>query len=141
MGTGLKVFLWVVGIIALLIGLLVGAGVYIGYKGLEGLEEASTFAETATKTECMEESARRTSECKGGACVSSEFLFGLRCLRIADGPYDNLCEKNRPSKQLGSNFCANYDNNKNCAEVSRQVLTEFCRDPDAPPMLPLDFER
>ena len=62
MGTGLKVFLWIVGILALLIALIVGGAFYVGYKAMGSMEEATAFAKTTDKQGCLTEVANRMKD-------------------------------------------------------------------------------
>jgi len=130
MSVGLKVFLWIVGIIAIVIALLVGAGFYMGAKAREGIKEGREFAEHAQKSECVPELARRNAECDGAACVAGSAVFGLTCLRRADGFSEDVCDIEESFKELAKRQCTPYGKTKYCEEVTASIVQAYCNDPD-----------
>jgi len=127
MSTGLKVVLWIAGIIGVLVLIVVGAGVYLGMKAQGTMEEASDFAATTDKQGCLEELASRAANCNDVSCVMNGTMFGMGCLDAASGEQADVCLKDPSPNQQESGYCDGATNNEYCTTMIQTVLDQYCQ--------------
>jgi hypothetical protein len=115
MSTGLKVVLWIVGIIAGLFALLVIGGYFLGRSMVGDIDDGKSFAKNATHEECVEEFAKRTRACDGMKCMIGVSGFVGGCLADAKGDLKQFCAAVPPmgdraaAKSWGDEFCSKHD--------------------------------
>ena len=91
MSTGLKVVLWIVGILGGLILIVVVAGFFVGRAVMDDAEDAMKFAANATHQDCEDELVKRIKACDGMSCMMKTAVFGGGCLSSAKGDRDEYC--------------------------------------------------
>lgn len=127
MGTGMKVFLIIGLIVLLILGVIVGGGVYLGFQAKGSVEEAEAFAQTANKEECIAETARRTGECEGAMCMVQGPVFGMLCLSASSGASDDICDSGTSPTEYAAEFCEAYPDSEFCDAVVQTTVTEYCK--------------
>jgi hypothetical protein len=131
MSTGLKVVLWIVGIVGGLFVLVIVAGYFFGRSMMGDIDAGKKFAENATHDECVDEFAKRAQACDGVKCMMSVSGFVGGCLAGAKGDIQQFCATipaltdRTAAKTWGDEFCATHgiaaDENK-CSMASSAIL-------------------
>ena len=127
MNTGLKVFLWVIGGIVTLVVLIAVAGFFMVRQSIDSFEEYETFAQTATKHECLEELGRRASTCSGAMCVVSSTSFGMICLETAEGDKSDICDGNLDLNEFSTQACEDSSSKQYCKPSIDAAISEYCK--------------
>ena len=132
MSTGLKILLGVLAGIAVLIGVLVAAGLWLG-KSAEGMvDDARKFAANTTKQGCVTEMAARLKACDGMRCTVSIPIWGGICLEDAKGSKEEFCasvpnmkDENAFSRWQGT-FCAEYGLDQQKCLMAGTIVAGHC---------------
>ena len=136
MSTGLKVFLWIAGILAVLLALGAGFGFYLASRSQAVIEEGASFAQNTDKDGCLTESATRLQVCGNASCAISTSIFAMACLHAAAGNADEICDHDTPSAQA-ERYCT-ADAEDYCVAILQAMIGEYCSDPNAAP--PADWD-
>ena len=132
MNTGVKVVLWILGIVGGLFLLMVGAGIYFGRSMVGEIDEGRRFAATATHTECEGEFGKRVNDCDGMKCVLSTAVFVGACLEGAKGDVKVYCADIPASTEKSfsawsGEFCARHNiGEKGKCEMAAGILSGAC---------------
>jgi hypothetical protein len=136
MSTGLKVVLWIVGIIGGLIVLIVVAGFFFGRSMVGDFQEGQKFANNATHEQCVDELANRVSACDGTKCTIGAAAFGGACLGAAKGNIKEYCatlpapEDKDASKAWSDELCRKHGiNDKQKCGFTVGVIEGACQSP------------
>src|SRR5262245_34550220 len=89
----MKALLWILGGLAALAVLLIGAGFFFVRWGSEKMKDGDEFAAHATHADCAEELARRAQGCGEMAvdCIGDSVLFMVGCFPAAQGDRAQFC--------------------------------------------------
>ena len=127
-----KVLLWIVGIVVVLLIILLGIGAYLGSG--EGLEEAQkegvSFAASASKEDCLAETAIRLAQCDTTLCMEP-LNFGGVCVINAQGGQEEFCAdkpKNEKEYSMGSwqQHCSVNNLSKHKCEMVFKTFSAYC---------------
>lgn len=132
MSTGIKVLLWIVGIVGALIVLLIVGGIFVGKSVMGDVNEAQTFAANATHEQCVDEMAKRINGCDGVNCIMKTSVFGGTCLGMAKGDRAAFCATIPASgdqegvKAWTSEFCEKRQMNEDNCGIGAGIIVAFC---------------
>jgi hypothetical protein len=107
LGKGLKIFLIVVGVLALLVALLIGGFAWWFSSNKDELKaigdqikaEATEFGRERNGEACLAEGMRKLAACDGFMCIPKTRVYLGACLQVAE-PSPNLCEGAPPSGSI-----------------------------------------
>jgi len=134
MSTGLKVVLWIVGIIGGLLVLLVIGGIFLGRSMMDDVNEAQAFAANATHEQCVDEMAKRMNGCVGMKCIMDSSVFAGTCMAGAKGDRAAYCatvpkpnDKNTVAAWT-QEFCTAREIKKESCDIAASMAIAFCSD-------------
>jgi hypothetical protein len=132
MSTGLKIVLWIAGIIGGLLVLIVIAGIFLGKSMVDDVNEAQAFAANASHEQCVDEMAKRINGCDGVNCIMQTSVFGGTCLAGAKGDREQFCATvpaqtdEAAISAWSTEFCSKREmNSENCG-VAAGIAIAFC---------------
>jgi hypothetical protein len=132
MGTGLKVVLWIVGIIGALLVVLVVGGYFLGKSMVGDIEEANKFAASHTKQECVDEMSTRLRTCDGMKCYISAAGFGAACLPASQGEARDYCadvpgnNDKEATKKWSGEFCDRQQLQEAPCAMAMGMIVQYC---------------
>jgi len=138
MSTGLKIVLGVLAGIALLIGTLVAAGLWLGRSMVNTAEDAAKFAANATHERCVTEMSGQLKACDGLSCTVSRSVWGSSCLAQAQGAREEFCggvpsiEDSNAFLSWQGAFCPHYGLDKDKCAMAAAIVAGYCKVPEKP---------
>lgn len=124
--------LWILGIIGAIVVLLLIGGYFVGRSMSGSVEDASKFADNATKQECVSEMANQLRACDGMSCMMKSSMFVATCLGKAKGEMADVCtgvpdaDDSSAMDAWRGEFCATHNLEGMACELGMGTLAGFC---------------
>jgi hypothetical protein len=137
-----KIFLWLIGILAGIIALfsiaIMAFSFYLMGDMSDSIEDLRTFSENASKIDCINEMARRLEACGNDdlTCNLKPIIFAVSCTEMTKDKDTELCQIYN-EKRWQAQFCTPHKLNYAACDSIHEVLLERCgnneKQPDADP--------